>query len=203
MKKHTKKVIFLCLALLAGIVFAYYSRPERFEWGDISSIDLTYYFDCRESNLMVMYGFAVRWSNPGIETGIEPAQYFSAGISIRPFGRINDEYVVRVPSQRISPEELEPLRRILEEHNTEAWYGFVGSAFPDELNFVYGLNVNLVTGSRFSATGSREIPENFDVVFPLLVDVFMDMAKRYADDTADFDRVPCIFEIAPFMFENP
>ena len=160
-------------------------------------------FNCEETDIRVWYAFLIRWHNPSLEEPYtEPSYYLDIYIGLRPFADNNYEDVVSVYNQRISPEEVEVLRHILEDNSVEDWNGFQGLSDIDNLDFYFILLIRTDSDNHFHAHGYRETPENFNAVFPLLADIFMDMAIKYADDTADFNKVPSIFDVAPFLFDD-
>ena len=202
MKKYIVKTLLFCLALLMVKALTSCSRQESFEWGNITNFDFGYSFNCIDLELWVSYGFLIRWRDYEIDPYEGGAHFLDSTISITDLGTNDWESVIKIRSQQLRPEEVEPLRRILEENNTERWLGFVGSAEDYPLNFGYLLNVTLDTNSWFTAWGSGETPEGFAEAFPDMVNFLIDVVLRYADNPEDLDNVPSIFDVAPHLFAN-
>ena len=84
-----------------------------------------------------------------------------------------------VERQPIPFEELDALRRFLEESGIEAWNGFEEHAEDVLDGFGFSISFEMENGSSFQAIGSNRSPAGFDAIYPALSFHLADIAFRY------------------------
>ena len=149
--------------------------PNDFEWGDIIQFSIASgSFDLGDLFYSIImldgeYIFSAEGVN-GLELFVEP--------------------------QPIPFDEVDALRRLLEESGIEAWNGFEGSNPYVDGGFGFNMGFELENGSSLEAWGHENFPENFNTIYPVLSFHLADMAFRYRTSQEWGNLVYMRFEVS-------